>query len=193
MRTLLIGLAMMLACGCGERVMTEPPEITSEQRDESTNLVFWLRSHEVREDGSQWIRVEGLAGGRPVGFEIEIGTWYENGPGFVDAKSYQATTRLHSLGVESDELVRQLDSIYQAHAAPRPMNACLEMQAISFIQKPGQFEEPVKLILSIQPGFDERDYAEVFLAIDKPHARVLLTEKDRRYRGTFVRALSGSA
>jgi len=183
---------MMLACGCGERVMTEPPEITSEQRDESTNLVFWLRSHEVREDGSQWIRAEGLANGSPVGFDLEIGTWYENGPGFINVKTYQATARLHTRGVESDGLLRQLDAIYQTHVSPGPMDTCLEMQAISIIQKPGHFEEPVKMILSIQPGFDERDYAEVFLAIDKPHRRVRLVEKDRRYRGAFVRSLARS-
>lgn len=186
-------LLVVACCACGPD-STEIPEVAPNPAERGTELVFRLTRHDRRPDGSQRLSAAGLLQGRPVGFDLELGAWLENAPGFVNMSTWQCTAWLRSQGEPSNELLRLLDSLYATHAAPMSMVPSVELQVFSPWENPGDFENgPCKVILLFPPMLDSRgEGAELKLEVDVDEQRIYLREKDPRYRAAVMEALGAS-
>jgi hypothetical protein len=186
----LLAAAFLGLAACTDRASIVP-EVTSESREGSTDVVFQLRDHRATADGGQALTAIGLHAGREVGFDVELGPWRENPPGYVNMSTWQATIRLRSRGESSDALLAFLDLRYATKLAPKGMVAEIEGQALSPWKDPRAFEEgETTIFCSFSPGWDERGHFEVKLSVDREDARVRLREKDPRYRRPLVAALT---
>lgn len=185
-----LAAAILGLAACTDRASIVP-EVTSESREGSTDVVFQLRDHRATADGGQALTAIGLLAGREVGFDVELGPWRENPPGFVNMSTWQAKIRLRSRGASSDSLLAFLDQRYATALAPQGMVAAIEGQALSPWKDPRSFEEGETTILCIfSPGWDERDHFELKLSVDREDGRVRLRERDPRYRRPLVAALT---
>ena len=173
----------------GPRTLTEPPEIALESEEDFYELVFFIQEHKRLADGSQAIVARGTHEGTAVGFELLLGsTWEEeaSAPGLV---TYTGTAACRSLGVESDSLLKALDQLFETNQAPSQMKNETRFRALSLEGDPRDLEKgTVKLKLFFESRAQDRS-AEVFTNIDFKLKRVYVTEKDPEYRRALVRAL----
>jgi hypothetical protein len=193
--TSIAALALFLGSlsGCGGR-LTEPPEVRDPDEKESTQLVFQLARHERRADGSQLLVAAGLSQARAVGFELELGPWLENPPGYINMSTWESKATLRSQGEASDELLRLLDGLYATHASPAQMVEAVELKAFSPWTNPGDFSEgEAKFLLLFPVGLDGGETGELWLEIDSDDARIVLREKESRLRRRVIDGLTAES
>lgn len=167
------------------------PEVTSESKEGSTDVVLQLRDHRVTAEGGQAFTAVGLDAGREVAFDVELGPWRENPPGYVNMSTWQATIRLRSRGEASDAFLVFLDRHYATGLAPREMVRELEGRAFSPWKDPGTLEEgETTLTCSFSPGWDERGHSEIKLVVDREDGRARLRERGPHFRAALVAALT---
>ena len=187
----LVVAALLVPSACTNKAAIVPL-ITEDVKEGSTDLVFQMRDHRVSADGSQRFSAVALLDGREVGFDVELGRWNENPPGYVNMTTWDCKARLVSRGEASDAFLRHLDVRYGTTRGPKEMVDALDAQAISPWKNPGAFEDgETMFMLSIQPGIDERAYAEFKLIVDRDDGRVRWKEKDApQYRASLIAALT---
>jgi hypothetical protein len=182
-------LALALPAGC-RRELSGPPEIASTRDAERIELVFYLEQHQYLEGGRQILSAKGLHEGREVGFDLELGAWRENPPGYVNMSTWESSARLISQGQPSDELVRALDVLYGTRLSPDRMVASEDVLALSPWKDPGDFSAGgAKLLMLFCAPFDLDRPAEVWIDVDPRRKRISLREKERGLRKALVLAL----
>jgi hypothetical protein len=183
-------LALTLAAACG-RTLSEPPEIASQRDGERLDLVFFLAQQQRLPGGRQILSAKGVHEGRAVGFELELGPWRENPPGFVNLSTWECSARLISQGQPSDDLLRALDVLYGTHSSPDRMRASIELSALSPWKDPGDLSTGTTklLMLFTAPALVDRA-AEVWIDVDLEHKRIGLREKERALRSVLVQTLT---
>lgn len=173
----------------GPRTLTEPPEIALESEEDFYELVFFIQEHKRLADGSQAIVARGTHEGTAVGFELLLGSTWEEGASAPGLVTYTGTAACRSLGVESDSLLKALDQLFETNQAPSQMKNETRFRALSLEGDPRDLEKgTVKLKLFFESRAQDRS-AEVFTNIDFKLKRVYVTEKDPEYRRALVRAL----
>ena len=183
-------LALALASACGG-TLSAPPEIASKRDAERLDLVFFLAQHQSQPGGRQILSAKGVHEGREVGFDLELGPWQENPPGFVNMSTWECSARLISQGQASDDLLRALDVLYGTHCSPDHMAASLELSALSPWKDPGDFSAGAAKLLMLFPAPLMVDRAaEVWIDVDVAHKRISLREKERALRTVLVQALT---
>lgn len=185
-------LALLGLTGCGA-ALTEPPDITPPPDAPNTNVVLWLAGHE-RRDGEQVLHARGKVGSEPVGFELALGPWRENPPGYVNMVTWECNATLRSTGAPSDAWRRFLAGLYGVRDATGPMAERIEVQAFSPWENPGDLAEgEVRFHLLFPPTPLVDRPAEVRIEVDVDDRRVVWKEKERAFRGALVAALGGEA
>ena len=184
------GLALAFAAACGG-TLSAPPEIASQRDAERLDLVFFLAQQRQLPGGHQVLSAKGLHEGREVGFDLELGPWQENPPGFVDMSTWESSARLISQGPASDDLLRALDALYGTHSSPDHMADSIELSALSPWKDPGDLSAGVAKLLMLFPTPLMVDRgAEVWIDVDVRHKRIGLREKERGLRNVIVQALT---
>ncbi len=186
-------VALTLASACGG-TLSAPPEIASERDAERLDLVFFLAQHQTQPGGRQILSAKGVHEGREVGFDLELGPWQENPPGFVNRSTWESSARLISQGRSSDDLLRALDVLYGTHCSPDHMAASIELSALSPWKDPGDLSAGTAKLLMLFPAPLMVDRAaEVWIDVDVRHKRISLREKERALRTVLVQALTKPA
>lgn len=165
------------------------PEITSETEEGFHDLVFSLASATRATDGSQEVTAVGTHAGQPVCFQATLSPTWKEGR-VADRRSFTGVVTVRSLGVESDALVKAMDTLYEAQLKPTSMAKATQFAAITLNGNPSDLtagEVAIKLFFESE---NEDRYAELYLNIDVPKHRVELREKDEGYRAPVIRALS---
>ena len=183
-------LALALAAACGG-TLSAPPEIASQRDAERLDLVFFLARHEGQPGGRQILSAKGVHEGREVGFDLELGPWQENPPGFVDMSTWECSARLISQGRASDDLLRALDVLYGTRCSPDHMAPSIELSALSPWRDPGDLSAGAAKLLMLFPApFMVDRAAEVWIDVDVATKRISLREKERALRTVLVQALT---
>jgi hypothetical protein len=183
-------LALALAAACG-RTLSEAPEIASTRDAERLDLVFFLAEQQRLPGGRQILSAKGMHEGREVGFDLELGPWQENPPGFVNMSTWESSARLISQGQASDDLLRTLDVLYGTHCSPDRMATSIELSALSPWKDPGDLSAgTAKLLMLFPSSFMVDRAAEVWIDVDVRHKRISLREKERALRTVLVQALT---
>ena len=187
---IIAGLLFMSGCSRGS-MQSRLPEITSESEEGFYDLVLGIEDHKKLPDGSQRILASGMYKGKKVSLEIELGGEWHAGSldDDVPLTIYRGDVSYHSVGAESDLLLRAIDELYGTKQAPKAMNKATEFTAISLGGDPRDLaKEPVKIKLFFESNSDDQ-YAELFTNIDLKARKVHINEKDEEYRTAIVRAL----
>ncbi len=196
-RLWLLAIVCALTLGCGSPEETVPPsptpppvpEITSETEEGFHDLVFGLATVTRVSDGSQQVTAVGTHQGQPVGFQASLSPTWKEGR-IADIPSFSGVVTIRSLGVESDALVRAMDTLYGAKVKPTTMAKATRFAAITLGGNPSQLTDGKVSIKLFYESESEDRYAELYLNIDAPKHRVELHEKDEEYRMPVIRALS---
>jgi hypothetical protein len=167
------------------------PEITSESEEGFHDLVLAIEDHKNLPDGAQSILASGMYKGKKVGLEINLGpAWRSSAPDAdVPIKTFQGSVSYHSVGAESDLLLRAMDELYETRRAPKAMNKATEFSAISLQGDPRDLSKEMVKIKMFFEANSEDQYAELFTNIDLKARKVYINEKDEGYRAAIVRAL----
>jgi hypothetical protein len=183
-------VALTLAAACGG-TLSAPPEIASRRDAERLDLAFFLARHEQLPGGRQILSAQGKHEGREVGFDLELGPWQENPPGFINMSTWECSARLISQGQASDDLLRALDVLYGTHSSPDRMAASIELTALSPWKDPGDLSAGrAKLLMLFPAPFMVDRAAEVWIDVDAETKRISLREKERGLRKVLVQALT---
>jgi hypothetical protein len=189
----LLALYLATALGCGHSA-SATPELEPESDALGVVLCFKIARHERRPDGSQTLSATALLKGRPVGFDLELSTWRENPPGFVNMTTWESKAVLRSQGAPSDELLRFLDAQYATRVSPSHMLPAVEVQAFSPWKNPGDFQrDNAKFLLLFPSALGDPGSAELRIEVDADDARLYLKEKDKRLRSAVILALNAPA
>ncbi|MCE9594360.1 MAG: hypothetical protein K8S98_09200 [Planctomycetes bacterium] len=187
---LLLSFVLCSVASCGGR-LTAPPEVRDPREKEKTELVFQLARHDRLPDGTQLLSAAARLQGRPVGFDLVLGPWRENPPGYINMSTWESRASLRSQGAPSDELLRLLDELYATHSASPTMVEAVDVQALSPWKNPGDMVEgAAKFLLLFPVGLDGGEAGELWLEIDSDTARVVLREKEPRLRRRVLDALT---
>jgi hypothetical protein len=186
--------ALLLLCTCGPDPSATPEIVLEKPKEASTELVFRIARHDRRPDGSQSLSAVGMLHGKTVGFDLELGPWRENPPGYVNMTTWDCKALLRSQGDASDELLRFLDELYLTHLTPTHMVASLELQAFSPWKNPGAFEDGgAKFLLLFPAGFEFDQAGELRIEVDLDDARLYVREKDERLRLAVIKPLCAAS
>jgi hypothetical protein len=173
------------------KLLTAPPEVTSEEEEGFHDLIFYIQEHKRLPDGSQSIRGQGTYKGRQLGLEVVLGpTWKAGSLGNdVPLVTYRGIVTYRSTGPDSDAFVQVLDDLYGAKVKPKAMARETQFTGISLEGDPRDLAKgPVKIKLFFESDKQD-DYAELFTNIELGVQRLEVHEKDEEYRSPVVRAL----
>jgi hypothetical protein len=192
MRTL-AACALLSLAACGVQDLSGiTPELT-EADSKSTHMVFALRNYLRHADGRQTFSLCASDAAEPVGFDLELGTWTENGPGFIDITTFECRGRLVSQGAASDAWLRSLDRLYGTGRRPTEMAKEVEIQAVTLHAAPDFEAGRVMLTLVLPPTMEAVEDPQVQLVLDLPAGRATLRELHRQLRRAVVAALEARA
>jgi hypothetical protein len=180
---------VLVLAACGVDPSATPELVVDEGK---TDLVFRITQHVRRADGGQVLAATAMHAEKPVGFELELGPWQENPPGFVNMTTWQCDAELRSQGAPSDELVQVLDGLYATRHGADRMRSTVLFQGFAPWRDP-RLPGTSKFFLILPAGEDGMEHsAGVRIEIDLERARLHLREKDPRFRPLVVDALAGS-
>lgn len=194
-RTIVAFTLVLASLACGEDPAATPELVVppKDEKDHAVELVLRVARNEVRPDGSRTLSAVATHEGRAVGFDLELGAWHENPPGYVNMPTWDCKAFVRSQGAPSDELVRVLDERFATHLAPTRMLDAVELQGFSPWKDPSALEkEPAKLTLLFPSGRDFDQGGELRVEIDLERARLHVREKDARMRLAVMRTLSAA-
>jgi hypothetical protein len=171
--------------------LAAPPEITSELEVEGFyDLVFYIKEHNTRPDGSQSLIVSGTHKDLPLSFEVVLApAWREGtlGPG-MPLVTYRGKISYRSIGESSDNFLKTLDELYATKLSPTAMSKETEFTAISLEGDPGNLSKgPVKIKLFSES--EQNGYAELYTNIELASRRLYINEKDEGYREPLIKAM----
>jgi hypothetical protein len=188
------GAGLVLFLGCSKR-LESPPEVKSDQEPGSMELVFWISERKPAPGGGWTFTASGLREGHPLGFDLSLGPWRENPPGYVNLSTYECSATLSSRGAQSDDFLRLLSRHYSLGPTPGAMAQRVECRGLSPWGDPGEFEDGPQSVLMLfsdwagdTPGQPEG--AEVWIEIDLDRACLRWREKDPAFRRRLVEALA---
>lgn len=200
LRRSVVAFALALApLACGEdpaatpELVVPPKDGAKDENDRTVELVFRVARSERRPDGSRLLSVVATHEGRAVGFDLELGAWRENPPGYVNMPTWDCKALLRSQGGASDELLRVLDELYATRLGVARMADAAEVQGFSPWKEPSDLESErakLTLLLPSDPDFDQG--GELRVEVDLDRARLFVREKDARFRLAVVRTLSAT-
>ncbi len=175
------------------------PGITSQSSEGIFDLVFAIRENERLPDGTRRLRLVGTHEGGRVGLIASLGAdWKPFSIGDELPTAFSGFVTLHSVGAESDALLRAMDRLYGTGLQPKRMKAASSLAAVTLAGDPRDlFKGPVRIKLFFEdlPGESPRDEeeetnGELFLIIHAVADRAWLAEKDTAYRALVIRALT---
>ncbi len=175
------------------RPLKPPPEITADPEAEGWHdFVFTTTSPSEHGDGELALSAFGTHHGLEVGLRIVIGSDWQAvpiGEGLPGRFFQKGTIRFESLDARSDALLTAIDAEYGTGLRPRRFRAAIPFNGIALEGHPRQLSAgrvSIKLFYEAQAP---EGYAELFVNVDLPNARIEVREKDEAYRAAIVRAL----
>jgi hypothetical protein len=183
----LIGvLCLINGCGGGTTFNEDQLiEVTSENADNYTDVFLSVVDSKLNSDGEYEIIAAGKYDGKIAALSIKI-------PDKLSGATPEGVT-FHTIGDESDNLIASLGELYSY-----PTDESFSDEDVRFDIVPLSDEEAelktgeYRFKLFYDPNDDDGLYSELYLNINLPSKRVILSEKDEAYRAHIIKALTGN-
>ena len=168
--------------------LTAPPDLMSEaEADGIIDMVFYIQSLDVKQDGSQILELAATYQNKPVGITVALSSAWKAGT-LGQLVIHQGTVTIKSPGISGNNFVFFLHQLYKTRRNPKRMKPSVEFSVITLGGDPAKLtSEPVQFKLFYESK-DPEGNAEIFLNIDMKNHRAHLDEKDEDYRKPLVAA-----
>jgi len=168
------------------------PDAVITIEDDFVDIALSISSFEKTDDGIYVFKFRNKINNKKIGFDAFLETkWKEHEVKDADLVFYWSNAHLKSIGVESDNFLNELASLYDAETSNLTFHSKINAEIVMLSGGPDSIEtQPFRLKFFFNSEGSEDLYSEIFINFDVKSNTAEFNEKDIEYRAPLLRSLS---